>query len=71
MILTWLSQKARDSVMPAVFFHYATKLYGNYLTGTENGNQKFFWKTLRKFAFIGLLVKNRREKITSFNSSKY
>jgi len=35
MILTWLSQKARGSVMPAVFFHYATNLYGSYLTGTE------------------------------------
>lgn len=34
-ILTWLTQKARGSVMPAIFFHYATNLYGKYLTGTE------------------------------------
>ena len=34
-ILTWLTKNAKGSVMPAVFFHYATNLYGNYLTGTE------------------------------------
>ena len=35
VILTWLTQKARDSVMPAVLLHHATNLYGSYLTGTE------------------------------------
>ena len=35
VILTWLTQKARGSVMPAIFLHYATNLYGKYLTGTE------------------------------------
>ncbi|MFC1936682.1 type II CAAX prenyl endopeptidase Rce1 family protein [Chloroflexota bacterium] len=35
MILTWLTQKAKGSVMPAIFLHYATNLYGGYLSGTE------------------------------------
>ncbi|HSM70252.1 MAG TPA: type II CAAX endopeptidase family protein [Anaerolineales bacterium] len=35
VVLTWLSQKARGSVMPAVFLHHAGNLYGSYLTGTE------------------------------------
>jgi len=35
IILTWLTQKARGSVMPAVFLHHATNLYGSYLTGTD------------------------------------
>ena len=35
LILTWLTQKARGSVMPAVLLHHATNLYGSYLTGTE------------------------------------
>ncbi|HKJ39080.1 MAG TPA: type II CAAX endopeptidase family protein [Anaerolineales bacterium] len=35
VILTWLTQKARGSVMPAVFLHHATNLYGSYLMGTE------------------------------------
>lgn len=35
VISTWLTQKADGSVMPAVFFHYATNLYGNYLLGTD------------------------------------
>ena len=35
VILTWLTQKARGSVMPAVFLHHATNLYGSYLTETE------------------------------------
>jgi len=34
VILTWLTQKAQRSVMPAVFLHHATNLYGSYLTGT-------------------------------------
>jgi len=35
VVLTWLSQKARGSVMPAVFLHHAGNLYGSYLTGTD------------------------------------
>ena len=35
MILTWLTQNARGSVMPAVLLHHATNLYGSYLTETE------------------------------------
>jgi membrane protease YdiL (CAAX protease family) len=35
VVLTWLTQKARGSVMPAVFSHYAGNLYGSYLTGTD------------------------------------
>lgn len=35
VILTWITQKARGSVMPAVLLHHATNLYGSYLTGTD------------------------------------
>ena len=35
MILTWLTHKARGSVMPAVFLHQATNLYGDYLLETQ------------------------------------
>jgi membrane protease YdiL (CAAX protease family) len=35
VITTWLTQKAEGSVMPAVFLHYATNLYGDYLLGTD------------------------------------
>jgi membrane protease YdiL (CAAX protease family) len=35
VITTWLTQNADGSVMPAVFLHYATNLYGNYLLGTD------------------------------------
>jgi len=35
-ILLWLTQKARGSVMPAVFLHYASNaIYEGYLTGTD------------------------------------
>lgn len=35
VIMTWLTQNADGSVMPAVFLHYATNLYGDYLLGTD------------------------------------
>ena len=35
VISTWLTQKAKGSVMPAVFLHYATNLYGDYLLGVD------------------------------------
>jgi len=35
VILTWLTQKARGNVMPAVFLYHATNLYGGYLTRTD------------------------------------
>ena len=35
VISTWLTQKAKGSVMPAVFLHYATNLYGDYLLETD------------------------------------
>ena len=35
VITTWLTKKANGSVMPAVFLHYATNLYGGYLLGTD------------------------------------
>ena len=35
VIATWLTNKAGGSVMPAVFLHYATNLYGGYLLGTD------------------------------------
>lgn len=34
VISTWLTQSADGSVMPAVFLHHATNLYGDYLLGT-------------------------------------
>jgi membrane protease YdiL (CAAX protease family) len=35
VITTWLTNKADGSVMPAVFLHYATNLYGDYLLSTD------------------------------------
>ena len=35
VIATWLTNKAKGSVLPAVFLHYATNLYGGYLLGTD------------------------------------
>lgn len=35
VIATWLTNNARSSVMPAVFLHNATNLYGSYLLGTD------------------------------------
>jgi membrane protease YdiL (CAAX protease family) len=35
VITTWLTQNAVSSVMPAVFLHYATNIYGDYLLGTD------------------------------------
>lgn len=35
VITTWLTQKADGSVMPAVFLHHSTNLYGDYLLGRD------------------------------------
>ena len=43
VVLTWLSQKARGSVMPAVFLHHAGNLYGGYLTRTDIFSQPLDW----------------------------
>lgn len=35
IMLTWVTQKARRSVLPAIFLHQATNIYGGYLLGTD------------------------------------